>query len=1059
MPYTSRRQWNWAFATGQPFARRWADETPGGKKKRYQKLPVKVAKKAYTADRVGDAGHTGVMIALYPDEAATAAIAVAKGVTEQADALHLTLCYLGDSTEQHLATNKARLLDSIAQFAMQHWTPLSGEVAGVGRFFNEESDGTNAVYVSPDIAALPEMRQQLVDWIHRAGFDYAQNHGFTPHITVAYVPSDAPTPAIRIEAPVRFDRITVSWGDEQYDFPVRTVKEHCTCSTVKAEKIAPGITRIRGNLCNVHGRYGPCDASAAKKPKLSRAASSDPKAQAARDALRGDKKPTTTADPRRRADTPEKAAQRAQQRADVLRSLNIAPDGQAALEALRNGDQPDPAALARGGFVAAGLVEQATDGSYRMTPAGRAMLSAADAGDRGRAGDTISAARDRVTARQPKTGDTAARNARLATSISQGLTPPAAKPKPKKGSGAKQPPVAQPQLGVVAGNSGTPQIVQVGGGASPAGRTPEVLRAAANAARTGRATAEQAEQLVRAGLAVRTRDGKLRLVAKPARKTFTLKHGTHNQASHGRRGTGSAAGAAAYASARAAGASVADARAARRDVVVAHRNQQRIANIDKQLGGHVSPSRRASLQAERARLHADTAARAARTSGARDVTTPAPTVRGRQAPQPKAPARVQGDETRAYSTEHPHTTYGLRHELVDMDDIHASNTATGAINPRYDATLQPRDRSRAASQAQIDQVARQMNPDVLTVDFHRIDAGSPIIDKQGNVLSGNGRTLALQRARELYPEQYAAYKAKVKADAEALGIDPAAVDRMKNPVLVRRLEGDTDKVAFAREANTSGTLRMSPLEQAKVDANVLSDRQMLKLHVGDGQDIDRALRDRANKPFIDDFLKTVPDNERANLLTKGGDLNQMGLYRMKAAIYTKAFPGAAGERMAESMLESLDPDVKTIQNGISAGLPSFSRATSLTRSGQRDPDLDISDDMARVVDTYARIKDNPHLTANTPAHMLVDKYLGQSSMFDRELNPQQERLLRHVDSISKKPTAVRDFLRRYADIVEGQPPPGQGSLFGDIGKLTRDQLYDYLISGGGPGSTAQAGMF
>ncbi len=421
------------------------------------------------------------------------------------------------------------------------------------------------------------------------------------------------------------------------------------------------------------------------------------------------------------------------------------------------------------------------------------------------------------------------------------------------------------------------------------------------------------------------------------------------------------------------------------------------------------------------------------------------------------PPNTKGGQTRAYGAD-PNQSYTMRHELVDMGDIQASNTATGAINPKYDPSLQPRDRSRAASQAQIDDVARRMNPDVLTTDFHRIDAGSPIVDKDGNVLSGNGRTLALQRAAELYPEQYAAYRAKVKAEAEALGIDPRAVEGMKNPVLVRRLEGDADTAAFAREANSSGMLRMSPLEQAKVDAHVLSDRAMLKLNVGDGQDIDRALRDKANKPFIDEFMKTVPDNERANLMTRNGDLNQMGLYRMKAAIYTRAFPGAAGERMAESMLESLDPEVKTIQNGISAALPSFSRATALTRSGQRDKDLDISEDMAKVVDTYARIKDNPHLTANTPSHMLVDKYLGQSSMFDRDLTPDQERLLRHVDTISRKPTAVRDFLNRYAQFVEGAPPPGQASMFGSGDRPNRAQLYDYLLGGASTGPS-QAGMF
>jgi hypothetical protein len=242
---------------------------------------------------------------------------------------------------------------------------------------------------------------------------------------------------------------------------------------------------------------------------------------------------------------------------------------------------------------------------------------------------------------------------------------------------------------------------------------------------------------------------------------------------------------------------------------------------------------------------------------------------------------------------------------------------------------------------------------------------------------------------------------------------------------------------------------MSPLEQAKVDATTITNPHMLKLHVEEGVDIDRALRSKDNKPFIDDFLKTVPANERANLLTRNGELNQMGLYRVKAAVYTRAFPGAHGERMAESMLESLDPDVKQIQNGISGGLPALSRAQSLIRSGQREHNLDISEDLAKTVDVYARIKDNVALTAGTPASKLVAKYLGQSSMFGRELNDDQERLLVHIDKISNSPAKVRTFLQKYARIVENEPQPGQSSLFGDAGNLTRAQLFDALLADDG----------
>jgi hypothetical protein len=45
MPIRSQAQWGFLFATGKPFARRWARETPGGKGKRFRNLPTKVEDK------------------------------------------------------------------------------------------------------------------------------------------------------------------------------------------------------------------------------------------------------------------------------------------------------------------------------------------------------------------------------------------------------------------------------------------------------------------------------------------------------------------------------------------------------------------------------------------------------------------------------------------------------------------------------------------------------------------------------------------------------------------------------------------------------------------------------------------------------------------------------------------------------------------------------------------------------------------------------------------------------------------------------------------------------
>ena len=537
---------------------------------------------------------------------------------------------------------------------------------------------------------------------------------------------------------------------------------------------------------------------------------------------------------------------------------------------------------------------------------------------------------------------------------------------------------------------------------------------------------------------------------------IALKHGSHNQASHGRRGRAGRAGKAAYSSARAGGASHGEALAAQKQTTAAERTKEKQERSEARTARLQTQAQRARQAANSGQVTDAQRARLIDKADRLDARARGETVGPRQSAA--KPANANGDTTKAYGA-NPNQSYALQHRVVDMADLKASNLPNGAVNPAYDPRLQPRDRSRAASQAQIDAVARNMNADVLVTDFHRIDSGSPIIDKDGNVLSGNGRTLALQRAADLNPDQYAAYKARMKEEAARLGIDPRAIDGMQNPVLVRELKGDTDTVAFAREANSSGTLRMSPLEQAKVDAQTIADRSVLKLNVRDDQGIDQALRDPANKRFIDDFLATVPDNERATLLTRDGNLNQMGLYRAKAALYTKAFDGEAGSRLAESMLESLDPDVRTIQTGISASLPNISRTTAMIRNGDRDKDLDLSEDFARTIDVYARIKDNPAMTANTPANRLIDKYLNQQQMFDRELTPDQEILLRHIDSISRKPTAVRDMFNQWAALVDSQPPPRQASLFGG-GGMTRRDLINALVGGTGSGSQpVQGGLF
>ena len=154
---------------------------------------------------------------------------------------------------------------------------------------------------------------------------------------------------------------------------------------VPGELIEPGVRRIRGNLCNVHGRYGPCDKSLSgkKKPAASGkpAQGRKPRAPKKTDAQR----------------TSERDAKRSQNVNDVGKRMadtdtGLSPSGVKALTAFAAGQQPD--GVQGAGLAQMGLAERASDGSYRMTPTGRAVVAAMNAGDYQRAVDAISRGTD-----------------------------------------------------------------------------------------------------------------------------------------------------------------------------------------------------------------------------------------------------------------------------------------------------------------------------------------------------------------------------------------------------------------------------------------------------------------------------------------------------------------------------------------------------------------------------------------------------------------------------------------------------------------------------------------
>ncbi|EIY1287995.1 hypothetical protein MMF14_003462 [Escherichia coli] len=153
-------------------------------------------------------------------------------------------------------------------------------------------------------------------------------------------------------------------------------------------------------------------------------------------------------------------------------------------------------------------------------------------------------------------------------------------------------------------------------------------------------------------------------------------------------------------------------------------------------------------------------------------------------------------------------------DIVDASALLVSNTLDGKINPDYPQELQPRDRTRASSLLQVNQISKDLRPAQLT-DSGLSSHGAPIIGEDNAVESGNGRTMGIIKA---YQDGNAdRYREYLIDHATEFGIRPEKVESMAAPVLVRRRLTKVDRVQFAKDSNISDLQEMAASEKAFVD--------------------------------------------------------------------------------------------------------------------------------------------------------------------------------------------------------------------------------------------------
>ena len=275
-------------------------------------------------------------------------------------------------------------------------------------------------------------------------------------------------------------------------------------------------------------------------------------------------------------------------------------------------------------------------------------------------------------------------------------------------------------------------------------------------------------------------------------------------------------------------------------------------------------------------------------------------------------------------------SYRARAELVELDDLVSSE------REGYPAEVQPRQRDRASSQAQIDEMARGLRPDKLQI----------VVGPDNVVESGNGRTMALRRAAAAYPEQIERYKQFLRDQ----GYDTAG---MRNPVLVQRRTTDLtpeQRAEFAREMNRDGKLAKGAAELALEDAAKLNAATLTQMQPGD-------VGSAANAGFVRAFMQTMSAPERGGMLDPDGRLSADGIRRISNAVMAKAYGGdRTGNAVLARALESADNEVRSVTGAMLDAAPRFAELRQAIADGQVPRELDIGGKIAQAVEQTAKLR-------------------------------------------------------------------------------------------------------
>lgn len=350
-------------------------------------------------------------------------------------------------------------------------------------------------------------------------------------------------------------------------------------------------------------------------------------------------------------------------------------------------------------------------------------------------------------------------------------------------------------------------------------------------------------------------------------------------------------------------------------------------------------------------------------------------------------------------------------EVVDADQIAAT---------MKEGKNQPRDRSRAASNVQVQGIAN--NPDYRRLsDSPVMDVGAPTITHDGVIVGGNGRFEGVSRA---YDQGTAGdYLTRLKADAAAKGIDPASIDGIKKPVLVRRVTQPFDVRSLAVASNSGGSLQYSGLELAKIDAERMGD--LSDIQIADNGDIAMA---GTNASAIKRATRGYSAAELGSFTDADGALSQEGARRVRNAILYQAYGNTPA---LTRLVESNDSDLRSVSGALLRAASTVASSRSDMKDGKVPAELDILPELVAAIEALSKIKADGSS---------VKEFLAQQAMFG-EISQLSKDLLQYIDDNIRSQKRIAELIKSYYDAA-AQIDLSTSDIFGKRDLPSKQEVID-----------------